>query len=235
MGTKGIAFANEKVKELDMEDKVQFVVGNVLSIPFPDESFDFVFSNGVIHHSVSTEKGLEEVSRVLKEGGSTFVYVQGKGGYQWSITDASREILKPVPKEITQQVMVLNGIPHNRVFYMMDHLYVPIQDWQSKEDFESMLKKHNLNEFHRLLRGVKFDGIEKISNSEPFAVEKYGTSELRYLAKKTSKTAAVDKSYTNRKWQNHFKTKGFVPFIYDRLLSYSLTTHRQYNNNPYKY
>ena len=36
---------------------------------FPDASFDFVWSWGVIHHSSDTEKILEEVHRVLKPGG----------------------------------------------------------------------------------------------------------------------------------------------------------------------
>ncbi len=38
---------------------------------------------------------------------------------------------------------------------------------------------------------------------------------------------------SNRKWQKHFLSKGFVPFMYDRLLSYSLSMRRQYDNNPF--
>lgn len=40
---------------------------------------------------------------------------------------------------------------------------------------------------------------------------------------------------TNRKWQNHFKSKGFVPFMYDRLLSYSLSMPRQFQKNPFDF
>jgi len=40
---------------------------------------------------------------------------------------------------------------------------------------------------------------------------------------------------TNRKWQNHFKAKGFLPFMYDRLLSYSLSLSRQYEDNPFNF
>jgi SAM-dependent methyltransferase len=39
------------------------------SLPFPDASFDFVWSWGVIHHSESTDRVLSEIARVLRPGG----------------------------------------------------------------------------------------------------------------------------------------------------------------------
>ncbi len=38
-------------------------------LPFTDASFDIVYSNGVLHHSTSTERCIAEVLRVLKPGG----------------------------------------------------------------------------------------------------------------------------------------------------------------------
>jgi ubiquinone/menaquinone biosynthesis C-methylase UbiE len=48
-GSKGVAFLS------DAEN-----------LPFRNESFDIVYSNGVLHHSENTEKCVEEVYRVLK-------------------------------------------------------------------------------------------------------------------------------------------------------------------------
>jgi len=42
---------------------------------FPDNSFDFVWSWGVIHHSANTRKILEEINRVLRPGGKVTVMV----------------------------------------------------------------------------------------------------------------------------------------------------------------
>lgn len=39
------------------------------SLPFPDRSFDFVWSWGVVHHSASTDRVLAEIGRVLRPGG----------------------------------------------------------------------------------------------------------------------------------------------------------------------
>jgi len=45
------------------------------SLPFPDASFDMVWSWGVIHHSSSMEKCLLEITRVLRTGGRLLLMV----------------------------------------------------------------------------------------------------------------------------------------------------------------
>jgi ubiquinone/menaquinone biosynthesis C-methylase UbiE len=44
-------------------------------LEFPDETFDFVWSWGVIHHSANTENIIGEIHRVLKNGGEARVMV----------------------------------------------------------------------------------------------------------------------------------------------------------------
>jgi len=44
-------------------------------LEFENESFDFVWSWGVIHHSSNTRKILEEINRVLKPGGEAIIMV----------------------------------------------------------------------------------------------------------------------------------------------------------------
>ena len=48
---------------------VNFIQSSVLELPFDDDTFDFVFSNGVLHHTSDTQKGLNEIRRVLKKNG----------------------------------------------------------------------------------------------------------------------------------------------------------------------
>lgn len=43
-------------------------VADAESLPFPEESFDFVCSDGVLHHTPDTEKGIREFARVMKKG-----------------------------------------------------------------------------------------------------------------------------------------------------------------------
>lgn len=55
------------------------VEGNAESLPFPDNSFDFIYCFGVIHHTPNTEKTVEEMYRVLKPDGTAVVMVYARG------------------------------------------------------------------------------------------------------------------------------------------------------------
>ncbi len=51
--------------------------GSALRLPFPDESFDFVYSIGVLHHLPSPpdqDAAVREVARILKPGGRLLVH-----------------------------------------------------------------------------------------------------------------------------------------------------------------
>lgn len=48
------------------------------SLPFPDNSFDLVYSYGVLHHSPDTAKAITEVFRVLRTGGIARIMVYHK-------------------------------------------------------------------------------------------------------------------------------------------------------------
>lgn len=55
-----------------------FNVGNAEEMPFPDESFDHIYSFGVIHVSPNTEAIVRHMYRVLRPGGTFTVMVYNK-------------------------------------------------------------------------------------------------------------------------------------------------------------
>jgi ubiquinone/menaquinone biosynthesis C-methylase UbiE len=59
--------------------------GDAESLPFDDGIFDIVYSNGVLHHTDSTEKAMEEVFRVLKPGGRAVVMLYCKSSWHYWI------------------------------------------------------------------------------------------------------------------------------------------------------
>ena len=64
----------KRLQAFDLEGKL--VQMDAENMAFPDESFDFVWSWGVIHHSSDTSRILREIRRVLRPGGraATMVY-----------------------------------------------------------------------------------------------------------------------------------------------------------------
>ena len=58
-----------------LQFKGQFDVGDALKMPYADNSFDVIFSIGLLEHFSEIDAPLREQVRVLKKGGTLFVYV----------------------------------------------------------------------------------------------------------------------------------------------------------------
>jgi len=57
------------------------------ALPFADDSFDIVYSNGVLHHTNDTEKALDEAYRVLKPGGRAVIMLYCKSSWHYWINE----------------------------------------------------------------------------------------------------------------------------------------------------
>jgi len=63
----------------------KFKVENAERLTFPDESFDFVYSHGVLHHTADPNKAFLEVHRVLKPGGKAVLMVYHKHSFNYYV------------------------------------------------------------------------------------------------------------------------------------------------------
>src|SRR6185295_6706925 len=54
------------------------VQADLLALPFADESFDFIYSLGVLHHIEQTEVAIRNLVRKLKAGGRLRIYLYWK-------------------------------------------------------------------------------------------------------------------------------------------------------------
>jgi glycosyltransferase involved in cell wall biosynthesis/ubiquinone/menaquinone biosynthesis C-methylase UbiE len=61
----------------------RFVHHDAESLPFDDNTFDLVYSNGVIHHTPNTSRAVSEIFRVLKPGGRVIAMVYAENSLQY--------------------------------------------------------------------------------------------------------------------------------------------------------
>lgn len=73
-------FHNWKEYYFELAPKLKLVQSDLMGMPFADESFDVVISDGVLHHTPNTFKALEAIVRKLRRGGSVVFYVYKKKG-----------------------------------------------------------------------------------------------------------------------------------------------------------
>jgi SAM-dependent methyltransferase len=66
------------LRDLPFEELRQ---GSVLQLPFADNSFDMVFSHGVLHHVPDIEQAQREIHRVLRPGGELVIMMYAR----WSL------------------------------------------------------------------------------------------------------------------------------------------------------
>lgn len=86
----GIDLTTYAVKATSMRLKAFNLPGQVVQMDaermsFPDASFDFVWSWGVIHHSSNTQAILHEMRRVLRPGGRAVVMVYHRGWWNYYV------------------------------------------------------------------------------------------------------------------------------------------------------
>ena len=61
----------------------EFVHHDAETLPFPDDTFDVVYTNGVIHHTPNTLRVVGEIRRVLKPGGKAIVMMYAEHSWHY--------------------------------------------------------------------------------------------------------------------------------------------------------
>ena len=180
LGKTGIEVGTKIIEKFKLNN-IKLIEGDVLSLPFDDEEFDFVFSKGVLHHTGNLKKGLDEYFRVLKKGGDGFLYLYGSGGLFWNSRKKMREVMKLIPMNYTIQILKSIGMPSKR-YVFADSWYVPIEEHVQRDWLETYLVDLKYSKIQRIdITGD--DTIQSMFN-QPFSEELWGDGELRYFLKK---------------------------------------------------
>ena len=157
----------------------------MLSLPKDwQDSFDFIVSNGVLHHTLDPEAGLNELFRVLRPSGRAFIYVYGSGGLHWVMVDLIRRVLEGISGLDVRNVLHILDLPVGKIFHIMDHWFVPNYESITGDEFERRLLSAGFSDLQYLPRGLfLYDSSERMWRY-PEDRDLMGEGDLRYLVAK---------------------------------------------------
>ncbi|MBE7555383.1 MAG: class I SAM-dependent methyltransferase [Anaerolineales bacterium] len=75
-----------RLTQLGRQSSYKVQLGSALDIPYPDESFDYVYSIGCLHHTGNLGKAVSEVYRVLIPGGKAIVMLYNQHSFRQLVT-----------------------------------------------------------------------------------------------------------------------------------------------------
>jgi SAM-dependent methyltransferase len=129
-----------------------FMISDGEHLPFRNESFDVVYSNGVLHHTPDTEGAIREVHRVLRPGGVAKVMLYHRNSLNyWVEIVLRRGVLDAefLRGRSAEDIM-------SRVIEFSDHGARPLVKVYSKREARALF---------RLFKDVKVD-VEQLTRSE---------------------------------------------------------------------
>lgn len=141
----GIDHSNEMLeiawtKFRSESDKITFIQGNCLKLPFTNEKFDAIVCSGVFHHVSDAEQGIDEVLRVSKHGAKIYI---------------------SEPTEPYCFIMKLKRVPYSILMKFKRFLTEDKTNIQSTQTVEKPL---NRNEFLKLLdvKNIKYHYVAPV-------------------------------------------------------------------------
>ena len=112
--------------------QVDFQQGNASSMPFADESFDFLLCRAAFKNFSEPKRALEEMHRVLRPGGQALIIDLRR--------DASREF-------ISQAVDGMNLSAVNRLMTKLTFRFMLLKRAYTKSEFEQMIASTKFRDF----------------------------------------------------------------------------------------
>jgi ubiquinone/menaquinone biosynthesis C-methylase UbiE/uncharacterized protein YbaR (Trm112 family) len=90
---------------------VNLAQADIFNLPFADNTFDYIFSIGVLHHTPDTKAAFDKLPRLVKPGGKVAVWVYSTSMRSWCWTsDIYRHLTTRLPK---------------RALYALCHIAIP--------------------------------------------------------------------------------------------------------------
>lgn len=101
-------FLAEKARKSEL---VHFLQGDLGKPPFTRETFDLIFSSGVLHHTPNPENTFKKVAELVKEGGKFYTWLYKRSEIYWRnflmvpLYDVARFLVSRLPNSLQKPIV----------------------------------------------------------------------------------------------------------------------------------
>lgn len=107
---------------------------------WPDGSFDFVASHGVLHHTTDCLRGVIEHFRITKPGGVFWLYLYGAGGLYWQMYDRLRDVVGRYRVADIKATLRQTGVRDGLIYTFLDNVLAP-RSYHRESDILALLRQ----------------------------------------------------------------------------------------------
>ena len=140
----GIDLNKEAVMYIKKNFKfIKIKYGSALKIK-DKKKYDIVLCNGVLHHTNSLEKGLNQLNKILKKNGKIFLglYLFKNSFFEYFVK-LIRILAIIFPYKLIR--LLLTPLPVKYSDFILDHMYVPIIKLHTNKEIYDLFKKNRLS------------------------------------------------------------------------------------------
>jgi ubiquinone/menaquinone biosynthesis C-methylase UbiE len=148
-----LSLACEVAKENLRDRQAVFFQADVFKLPFASESFDYIYSLGVLHHTPDCKAAFQALPRLLKPGGGIAIWLYSKYDNWYKMSDVYRKVTRRMPLKLLHKLCygviplygvhrVLKKIPvvgrptSGALAYMIPMAHNPDPKWRVLDTFD---------------------------------------------------------------------------------------------------
>ena len=163
---------------------IEIIEHDVTELPaWQDGAYDFVASNGVLHHTENCERGIREHFRITKPGGVFWVYLYGAGGMYWHLYDLLKPIVLKIPPADIRRILGAFGLREGLIYTYLDNFLAP-RMYYGRDEFLKLLKQEGEFSWQHAKGMSEIDDTEKLLNTA-YGAQIYGPQgEVRLVMSK---------------------------------------------------
>ncbi|MCL5090751.1 MAG: methyltransferase domain-containing protein, partial [Patescibacteria group bacterium] len=173
---KMLKMAQEKIKEMQLKAKFNFLINNTEKLPFKAKNFDIITINSVIHHLVNPEETFAEINRVLKDKGIVVAAHEPNQGFsQFTFSrfaaslykalgfgmNLNQKIVKAVNQQLKKDNLIKKDLTSQEILKMVE-FHSPIEQTKFNIDQNKGFSPEKMFRSH-------------FSNFQIISLEKYST------------------------------------------------------------